>query len=299
MARPNFFIVGAPRSGTTALSHYLKQHPDIFIPDRKEMHHFGPDLNLNSPFEDDIAYLSEFEGATDEKRVGEASVYYIYSKLAPAQIKQFEPSAKIIIMLRNPVDMIYSLHNRFVINGYDDIADFRAALEAEPDRKQGKRIPEHFEAPRFLIYRDNAKYSEHVKRYLEAFDPENIHVIIYDDFKNDTPKSYADTLAFLEVSKNFRPGFKIINQTRQVRSSALASMLFFPPGFILALEKKSPLARKRYLRKILYKLNTPKKPLAPMDPRLRRKLQAELAPDVERLSSILGRDLTHWTREKK
>src|SRR3989339_415720 len=137
MRKPDFFIVGAPKSGTTAMCTYLKQHPEIFMPEKKESHFFGTDLNSPRFIRDKKIYLSLFSKAKDERRVGESSVWYLYSKKAASEIKEFSPSASIIIMLRNPVDMLYSQHSQFLYNGNEDIACFEEALNAEQDRRRG------------------------------------------------------------------------------------------------------------------------------------------------------------------
>src|SRR5215472_18741131 len=108
--RPDFFIVGAPRCGTTAMGQFLSAHPDIFMA-RKEMHFFGRDLRFGRRFyrRNLDAYLSEFTGAESRKRAGEASVWYLSSRTAAAEIKEFNPDSRIIIMLREPVEMMFSL----------------------------------------------------------------------------------------------------------------------------------------------------------------------------------------------
>src|SRR5437667_5641216 len=102
---PNFFIVGAPRCGTTALYTYLRQHPDIFLPETKEPHYFNRDMNSGGAIRDHKEYLSLFAGAQGRARVGEASVYYLSSAYAAREISKVCPGAKIIVMLRNPVDV--------------------------------------------------------------------------------------------------------------------------------------------------------------------------------------------------
>src|SRR6266446_2704827 len=108
--KPNFFIVGAPRCGTTALYSYLRQHPDVFLPEYKEPHYFNTDMNSGGAIRKEKDYLAQFSGAQNQPRIGEASVYYLSSVAAPEQIKSFCPTAKIIIMLRNPVDTVDALH---------------------------------------------------------------------------------------------------------------------------------------------------------------------------------------------
>src|ERR1043166_4244119 len=137
MRRPDFFIVGAPKSGTTAMHTYLAQHPEVFLA-RKEVHFFGSDLDLQNDIRDLSTYLELFAAATNELRVGESSVWYLYSRDAAKEIKQFSAASRIIIQLRNPVDMIYSLHSQLLYSGAEDIADFESALRAE---ERGRILP--------------------------------------------------------------------------------------------------------------------------------------------------------------
>ena len=142
MRKPDFFIVGAPKCGTTAMQYYLSQHPDIFLPE-KEMDFFGNDLLFTHPRCTIEQYLAHFDTpeAKFRRRVGEKSVFYLYSKRAAYEIRDFAGAADIIIMLRNPVDMLYSLHSHMLRTGGEEIEDFRAALEDESIRKPGARLP--------------------------------------------------------------------------------------------------------------------------------------------------------------
>src|ERR1700686_4114710 len=174
MRKPDFFMVGAPKCGTTALYRCLQAHPDIFVPERKEPHHFGTDLYSPTYVRNLDEYLSLFAGAEEKKRVGEASVWYLYSKCAAAEIRAFHPHASVIMMLRNPVDMLYSLHSQHLYNGTEEIVDFADALSAEADRKKGRRLPEGVPAVERLFYREVAKYRDQVGRYLRAFGSANV-----------------------------------------------------------------------------------------------------------------------------
>lgn len=296
MRNPDFFIVGAPKCGTTALYDYLKQHPEIFMPEAKEPHHFGKDLLRPSPsFRDVDKYLALFSTARDEKRLGEASTHYLYSRTAAAEIKHFNSAASIIIMLRNPVDMMYSLHSQCLYNGDEDITDFRAALDAGEDRKQGRRIPERAYLTHSLVYKEMAKYCEQVERYLAAFGEEKVKVIIYDDFKRDTSRVYADACAFLDVDQRFDPVISVLNSNKRARSESLQTFIERPPPTALKIVKAlSPHSLRIAVAANLRGLNTDHKPRPPMPADLRRQLQEEFADEVTRLGSLLGRDLSRW-----
>jgi hypothetical protein len=305
MRRPDFFIVGAAKSATTAMSSYLRAHPDVFMPEIKELNFFGKDLDrANRPTE--AEYLSYFSAAGSSKRAGEASPRYLYSKFAAAEIKQFSPIALIIILLRNPADMMHSFHSQLIRSGFEDVLDFQAALDAEEERKAGRCIPQCANWRRvnfcrdFLYYREMAKYTEQVKRYFDAFGRPNVHVILYDDILRDVAAVYRRTLGFLGVAEDFRPRFQVLNANGSVRSQAFHAFLRNPPAVLCGAAKALlPRLVRRLLAHGLNSLNTRREPRPPMDPELRRRLQAEFLPEVERLSALLGRDLTSWCRSEE
>lgn len=296
--KPDFFIVGAPKSGTTAMYRYLKQHPEIFMPERKELHFFGTDIQSSLYVRDREKYLSFFSHIAGEKRVGEASVWYLYSKKAAHEIKEFCPTASIIIMLRNPVDMLYSLHSHFLYNGSEDIDNFQAALDAEGDRRRGQRIPVTAHFVECLFYRETVKYAQQVERYLKVFGRENVHIIIYDDLKKDPLGVYQEALTFLGVDEQFKPAFSIVNPNKSVRSKALQRFLLNPPAHTQKLLKA---VLPRFVRSSVWKglkrLNIKCEPRKPMNPDLRKCLQSEFAAEVESLGKIIGKDLSHWSRD--
>src|SRR5262245_23487023 len=165
MRKPDFFIVGAPKCGTTAMNDYLQVHPEIFIPAKKEIHFFGADLQfLKGGRVTEQEYLTYFFPAQGEKRVGEASVWYLYSQHAAAEIQAFSPTARIIIMLRNPVDMMYSLHSQRLYNDNENLVNFAEALAAEGDRQQGKRLYPKASDVMGSLYRTAATYTPQVQR---------------------------------------------------------------------------------------------------------------------------------------
>jgi hypothetical protein len=300
MRRPDFFIVGAPKCGTTAMNDYLQAHPEIFVPAKKEIHFFGTDLAFRTGRQlTEAEYLSYFALAQDEKRLGEASVWYLYSQQAAAEIKAFSPAARIIIMLRNPVDMMYSLHSQRLYNGRETISDFAKALatEAMHGRKEWDRKGA-LNAVGFS-YREAATYTPQVQRYFDVFGREQVQVIIFDDFARATPEVYRQTCEFLQVDSQFQPEFRIVNANKGVHSAALRSFLRYPPGLVRWLLKLLDRPARQGFKGWLRRLNTRYESRPPMDPGLRRQLQAEFAPEVEQLRALLGRDLTLWYQPKE
>jgi hypothetical protein len=295
--RPNFFIVGAPKSGTTAMYEYLRVHPEIFMPDFKEPYFFGNDLTYLMPRLTLAEYMSLFAPATDEQRIGEASVTYLYSRSAAKEIHEFDSHAKIIIMLRDPVEMIYSLHSQLLYTEVEDTSDFEQALAAESDRKQGLRIPPKCTIVDFLLYREFGRYFAQVERYLDRF-AQNVHIILYDDFRRDVPVVYEHLLRFLEVDSAFRPNsFRVVNQNK-IRRNEWLKQLFRQPEIVRATRVLLPSRSLRQsVAKHLQQLTIKKTKRPPMPYTLKQQLRQEYLPEVERLSDLVGRDLSAWTKE--
>jgi len=290
--KPNFFIVGAPKCGTTAMNDYLAQHPEVFIPDNKEVHFFGRDLHFTKgALRDEGAYLALFGGATEPRR-GEASVWYLYSSTAAREIRAFNSDAKIIAMLRNPADMLYSQHSQFLYNGNEDIPDFREALAAEGERRAGRRIPKSAHLVQGLFYSETVRYAEQLERYLAVFGRENVHVIVYDDFRADLPGTYRETLRFLGVRDDFAPEFAVVNPNKRARSKVLRDFVQTPPESVKRLSRLFfPRVLRQRVMRGLDQANIRYEARAQLEPELRLELTRCFAPEVDKLERLLGREL--------
>jgi len=297
--KPDFFIVGAPRCGTTSMKTYLDKHPEIFIARGREPHFFGTDFYSPSYIRDERTYLSLFATANNEKRVGEKSVRYLSSKRAAAEIKEFQPSASIIIMLRNPVEMIYSFHNHLFNQGFEDLDDFKAALEAEEDRERGLRLPMGLDSRENwrVFYRETARYTQQVNRFLNTFGREKVHIIIFDDFVSQTAEVYRETLRFLMVNSDFQAHFQKTNSGGRMHSRKLYIFMTRPPqlvrSFVQAAMPYSLIQRAIWG---LINLNSRYFARPPINPEFKRQLEKEFLPEVEHLGKLLDRDLTHWCK---
>ena len=295
--KPDFFIVGAPKSGTTAMAQYLSVHPEIHMSYRKEMHYFGADLERIPHYyfvDNEKEYLSRFKPPASAKVIGEASVNYLLSASAPAEIKAFSPNSRILIMLRNPVEMLYSYHSQLLWGTYEDITDFSEALAAEPDRKAGRRLPKCAMMRSALYYREVANYVEQVQRYFEVFGRDAVHVILFDDFREDLQREFLLTQEFLGVSPFELPKFKVVNPNKVTRLRWLMELIQLQPAPInWALALMPDELRYWFLGK-LSRVNTRIEPRPPMPAELRAQLTAEFAPAAEKLGRLLNRDLSNW-----
>lgn len=302
MTAPNLFIVGAPKSGTTALGSYLDSHPDVYVAG-SELSYFGSDLDFRTENGDPWhiswdAYCQWFAGHAEERYRADRSVFYLYSRRAAEEIHRYDPSSRIIVMLRHPVDQMYSEHSEMLFQGEEDLPDFAAALAAEDERRQGRRIPEGCRHPFALLYRDIASYADQLERYLSVFDREQVHIVIYDDLASDPAGVFREVLEFLDLEKSHRPEFTVVNGNKVVRSALLRRTLSgASPGLRRTARALVPSPRTRaQLRRRLQKLNTVARLRPPMDPGVRRELEAEFGPEVRRVETILGRQLPAWHR---
>ena len=297
MKRPDLFIVGAFKAGTTALYEYLRVHPQVFMSVPKEPMYFGADLTPRYRRMTEDEYLALFKGAADEQRAGEASPWYLYSTLAPREILDFSPSSQALVLLRNPVDVMYAQHSQLVFNQREDLADFGAALAAEEDRRAGRRIPSDALRPEALYYRHSVRFADQLRHWFDVFGRDRIHVIVFDDLVADPRAVYRATLEFLGVDPNYEVDLSVYNPNRRARSGAVQRMIFAPPRPLRALFGKLralPVAHR--LRDRLVSANSRKAARAEMDSDLRRSLTAEFAPQVADLGELIGRDLSAWSR---
>lgn len=281
---PNLFLVGAPKCGTSALHDYLAQHPDAFMSTPKEPHHFCPDVAAPFAVRDEAAYRALFKSAR-ERVVGESSATYLYSKVAAGEIYAANPDARVVAVVRNPLEMIPSLHAQRRVNGTEPCTTLAEALEAEPKRRAGE-LPA---VGAFPFYHDAARYTEQLRRYLDVFPAERVHVVVFDDFKRDVGGVYADLLRFLGLAP-FTPNFKIVNRNKRVRSAAVQRVVENPASW----PNRLPGPVGRFAYKALDKLNSAPGVRTELEPAVAERLKRDFGDEVESLSDLLGRDLRGW-----
>ncbi len=296
MRKPDFFIVGAPKCGTTAMHAYLAAHPDVFMPSQKEPHFFGSDLEFHDQRRpDEPAYRALFEAAGTERRLGEASVFYLCSERAADEIHAFQPTAQIVVMLRNPIDVMYSFHSQRLYNGTESIEDFGEALAAIPERRAGRRLPHHLGLRQGLFYTELVRFAPQLERYIERFGRERVHVIFYEEFRNDPRGAYRGLCRFLGVDPDVEPEFGVVNPNKVARIGWLRDLLWRPPPVVRRVVRVLLPGRARARTgKALRRLNTVQQERASLAPALRSRLEGEFASEVVALEKLLGRDLAIW-----
>jgi hypothetical protein len=260
---PNFLIVGAAKSGTTSLYEYLRQHPAVFMPKWKELSffigdHFGPLHKVKKP----EYYGKVFDKVQNESAVGEASTSYLYDESAPKKIKEGLGFINIIIILRNPVEMSYSLYNHQVRKEGETLKTFEAALEAEEDRK----------------------------RDLTTFGKDNVLILLFDELVKGPVKAAQKVFRFLGVDDSFVPQVEVHNPAGQIlnipRFWEDAGLFQKTASFVFS---KNP------IRKIPHLLrNIGRRRPKPIDAETARRLKERFYDDICSLEQLIGKDLSAW-----
>jgi hypothetical protein len=302
--RPNFFIIGAPRCGTTALSTYLAEHPRIGFSRPKETQFFCTDLPgigfLTADPDEFVKLCFGHCAGQDYLAIGEGSVWNLFSKEATANILRFDPDARFIIMVRNPIDLCVAIYEKRREMLQEDAPTFADAWRLEEERRSGRGLPVHYRKEIGVPgYRDVASLGEQVERAFALIPERQRLVIVFDDFVADTAGVYATVLAFLGVPSDVRTDFVRINEGQEIRYPRLWGLVW---GTLMrALPLLDPVKRalrvsnlniySRLARLFLGKRSA--KP--PLSSSLRAEMRAFFDEDIRRLSTVIGRDVTSWS----
>jgi sulfotransferase family protein len=293
---PDFFIVGQPKSGTTALYEALRRHPQIYMPVAKEPNFFSSEWQKSDgPAETLDDYSTLFAAAEQGQRIGEASVFYLSSATAAQAIAKAQPTAQIIAVLREPASLLRSLHLQFVQSDFEPERDLRKALALEPDRRKGRHVPPTAGSwRRRLLYSEHLRYVEQLRRYYEFFPAEQIMVIVYDDYRQDNDATLRAVLRFLEVDDAFPVIVEETNPTVRVRSRYLNHIRHREEGLIWRLA--TTMAKTFVPRRSRVKLRQSWPHVIygaapPPDERLMVELRSRFEPEVVSLSEYLKRDI--------
>lgn len=294
----NFFLVGAPKAGTTSLSRWLDEHPEVFMSPIKEPHHFDvdtldrpgqkvhtkldPRANLfHARVHDTSDYAELFAKAGNAKAIGEATTSYLYSQVAAAGIHDYNPNARILIVLREPVERAYSHFLMDLRSGWIDIPFIEAA-------RISLTIPTREWWSQYVRL---GLYYEQVRRYYEIFDPSQIKIVFHDEIQSDPAQTLSSILVFLGVS----PETDMIDIETRHNAARLPryswTRRLFDLGRVLSISQLIPEALRSHAKKLLL---TSKKPILDADDR--REIELLFQQDLARLSSFLARSDVDWLR---
>jgi hypothetical protein len=238
MSKVDFFIVGAPKSGTTALYSYLSTHPDIFLPEHKEPNFFAKDYpNIGGRLKTFDEYEKLFSNH-NKKIAGDGSVNYLASETAPKSLKKYNPKAKIIMMLRHPVKLFISEHSQLLYSFYENLENPYQAWQIQEQRKTGQNIPVSCREPETLQYKKVCEHGKNLKKYIDLFPSESILTLFFEDFIRSPQSVYRKVLEFLGLDDDERTDFPKVNEGKYHKRSWLAKWLISPPGIFGVIHAK-------------------------------------------------------------
>ena len=289
---PNFLIVGAAKSGTTSLYEYLRQHPDIFMPRWKELSFFcgdpyGPLHKVKKP----QYYKKVFAKTQNQSAIGEASTSYLFDESAPRCIKEKLGTIKILIALRDPVTMSYSLYNHQVRKEGETRKSFEAALAAETGRHSNPEFKKKcYGWHANYYYYQRGLYYQQVKRYLDTFGKNNVLIIAFEELVDDAVAVAQKVYRFLDVDDKFIPVIKIHNP-----AGGIVSIPRFWEDTGLFLKTFQFIFSRNLFKKIPHLLrNIGHKPPQPINPATAHELRDKFHDDICRLEQLIAKDLSAW-----
>lgn len=276
---PNFFIVGTPKSGTTSLFHYLQEHPEVFLPELKEPHFFSCPEVKNTYYKTKIVdskqeYLDLYQERESYKAVGDLSSSYLFNKETPKRIHQFNPYAKIIIVLRNPVERALSHYLMDVNLGYINVS-LSKVINNKDTFKQ------HYQE-----YIELGFYEQQIRAYTKQFPDSQIKVVLSDTLYANTAETLKDIYSFINVSTTFITDFETVHNSYTVpRFKALKSLVQSD-----GLKKMIPSGLKSGLKSLIYKTNA-EKPKLEVEKDLLREIYKKSIVETE---TLINQDLSSW-----
>lgn len=288
---PNFFLIGAPKSGTSALSSYLSAHPDVGFSDPKEPHFFCDDLIGHWPVTSIDEYLRCFpEGAFSKPAIGEGSVMYLYSAAAVKNIVKLAPNARFIVMLRNPVDAAYAFHSQMIYTFSESLFDFEDAWRAQARRMNGQCLPDFTLFDGVLQYGDIFSYADQVSRLFSHASRRNVLVLTFDEFTRNPQDAYERTLAFLGLPQHSLASYPVVNGNKTPQSRILERAT----QKVVAVKRKFGVSGGFGVLTLARRMNYQSKAREALSPEFRSELVEFFREDIARTSHLLGRDLSRW-----
>ncbi len=291
---PNFFILGAPKCGTSSMNHWLSEHPNVFMSKVKEPNFYNTDHGGLSLY-NQKSYKKLFKNVcNDHKIIGESSAWYLYSKVAVTNILNDSDlkELKFLVMIRNPIKMSYSLHEQQVFSLNEPEKDFLKAWDLQRERSLNKKTGFFTKEGQHLRYGDICKLGVQIERLYKIVPKEKIKIIVLDDIYKNPLKVYKETLSFLKLPYDGRSNFKALN-TAKVKKSRLFALFIRALGDIkyqLKIQKGLGLLNK------INRLNLKSLERKKLDRLTENKLKQYFKEDVLLLSRLIDRDLSHWCK---
>ncbi len=303
MTLPNFLVIGAPKTGTSSLYHYLNQHPQIYMSSNKEPHFFafeGKRPDFCGPGDEGAwinrgsvpelpAYEALFDGVSDEKAIGEASTMYLYLPQAAPRIRQYIPDAKLIAILRHPVDRAYSHFLHLRREAREPLRDFSKAL-----REEQQRIDKHWSP--VWHYQNVGFYGEQLQRYFDQFEREQIRVYLYEEWQKNPQAIVSEIFQFLGVDPIFSPDMSVKHNVSSFvhKNKAWHDFLTGSNPLKTVLKAIIPANIRKPISAKAYRKNM--EPPSQLHKEIRQEAIEIFRSDLLKLQDIIEKDISHWLK---
>ena len=296
---PSFFVIGAPRCGSTAVSDTLKANPNVSFSVPKESHYLLQPREGQSVEEWRHTYVDRYHPDLNSthQAMGDGSVSYIFSPEAIARALEFDSRSKFIAVLRHPVEMMQSFHLRLLYLLDENEDDLATAWAMQDRRARGENIPPLCRDPRMLQYGEVGQFSRHLQRVFDIVGRDRCLVLLFEDLVNAPRETYLNLLDFIGVDDDGQTEFSRKRESVTFKSQWLQRLLMNPPDWVLRRVQSMNIRnvpRLKRLRKKLKRLNNQPAAHPPLSKETELMLQRYFAPEIESLALLLGRDLSHW-----
>jgi len=301
MRTPNFFMIGAPKCGTSAMAAYLAENPQVFFARLKEPFYWAADFPKVQSYYGITTlerYLRLFQDAgLRHLAVGEGSTAYFFSAVAVREILAFNPSSRILVMLRDPVHMVQSWHNELVYGFAEDVKDFELAWNLQARRATGLSLPASCLVPKFLQYREVGSYATHLEPVVRSVPAEQLKVVLLEEFTAQPRKVYGEICRFLGVDDDGRQDFPPVRESQAHVWPTLSRFVMHPPKWFrpaaVSLRRRAyqrPSGLFSHAKRLLRR----KKKRRSISAEFEQHMRDTFAPEIKRLEELLGRSLPAW-----
>jgi hypothetical protein len=294
---PNCFLVGAPKSASTSLASFLRARPGAFVPSQKELYGLAPDVYRDGPRMTRAEYLAFFaEVPPDAVCVAEASPMYLYSSEAPRQIAALNADARIVVVLRDPVQLVRSLHMQNVESRIEPFFELEVALGAQSLRAAGIPVPrrQQHTTHAFLHYTAVASYAPQLRRYFAVFPRRQIHVMIFERLVAAQQDELSRLLEFLGLPADGELRLPRENPTVTIRNSFATRLVAQPPASARRFARLFPRELRSKVAQWVWRSNVRKDASRALPPQLEAYLREFFAADTRAVEQLLGLDLPEW-----
>lgn len=286
---PNFFIVGAPKSGTTSLHYWLAQHPQIFMVEPKDENYLVPPLKMTYK----VMHARMFDQVIGNPSIiGEASCYYLFKHEVIEYIEKNFPNSKYLVLLRNPISLSQSLHNQQIVNGNEHIHDFEAAWKFNNFRKIGQRVKPWVKEAQYMDYGEVSKIGQQLSKVLSMVDAKRVKWVFLEDIQNDPNSVMIELLSFLGCQKIIPIDLIPQNQAKKIKSSMVSATI----KVLGQIKKELKIEFGFGILNGLKSMNLKKGSNQTISDAFKKELLSYFNKDIKILESITHRDLSHWTQ---